>query len=115
MRRAGLALALLTCFCFTSCFAGPKQLQRSVDDWDNKLYVQTPWMDGLMWTVPIIPAAHFIAFTLDTLIVNACSFWLEDAWDCKGTGFRHLVVEPQDGEMRSLMMGDSDMMKIYDR
>ena len=115
MRRAGLALALLSCLCVTGCFAGPKQMQRSVDDWDNKLYVQTPWMDGLLWVVGFFPVMHMLAFTGDTLMVNGIAFWFEDAWDCKGTGFRHLVVKPQDGEMRSMMMADSEVMKVYDR
>ena len=115
MRRAGLALAL-SCLMFAGCWSGPKQLTRSVDDWDNQLYVQSPWMDSLLWhVVPFFPVMKIAAGIGDILIVNPVSFWFEDAWDGKGTGFQHLDVEPTDGEMRSLMMDDSEVMNVVGR
>jgi len=115
MRRAGLALAMVSCLGLSGCLAGPKQLQRSVDDWDNKLYVQSPWIDGALHVIPFFPILTAFAGLGDFLVTNTAAFWFEDAWDGKGTAFKHLEVEPTDGEMRSLMIDDTDVLKVYGR
>ena len=94
------------------CAAGPHQLRRTVDDLDHKLYVQQPWVDGILWFVPVFPLLHFGAGIGDFFIGDAYAFWIKDAWDGKGTGFRHLEVEATDGAMNSLMMDDGKFLEI---
>ncbi len=94
-----------------SCAAGPQQLQRSVDDWDHKLYVEEPLIDGILWVVPVIPIAKYGALIGDILITNPYHFWLEDVWDGEGTGFVHAAVPPVDGVVKSLMMDDAKFLK----
>jgi hypothetical protein len=91
------ALAATASLSLTSCLAGPHQLRRSVDDWDQKLYVNSPWLDAVLWVIPVIPIAHYIAFAGDFLVTDAYSFWFHDAWDGKGTGYEHLKVDAPDG------------------
>lgn len=96
-----LALVLLTTA--TSCAAGPQQLRRTIDDWDQNLYVNSPWFDAALWVVPVMPVATLGAFTFDFLIGNPYAFWFGDAWDGAGTAFRHAEVQPTDGEVESLL------------
>jgi hypothetical protein len=112
MRRFAVALLLVGSLALSSCLAGPHQLKRSVDDWDQKMYVQSPWIDAVLWIVPVFPIAHFIAGIGDFLIVDAYAFWFKDAWDGKGTGFKHYEVTPTDGAMRSLLIDDAKFLEI---
>src|ERR1041384_6777159 len=100
---ASLALGGVAALTMTSCSAGPHQLNRSVDDWDHKMYVNSPWIDGVLWFVPVIPIAHFIAAVGYFFVTDAYAFWLHDAWDGKGTGYDHLKVDAPDGKMGSLL------------
>ena len=114
MRKTLLAILAATVMGFstTGCTAGPHQLRRTVDDWDHKLYVSQPWVDGILWFVPVIPIAGFLAFVGDTLIGDLYSFWFHDAWDGKGTGFKHLDVTPTDGYMSSLMIDGASFLQV---
>lgn len=85
-----------------SCSAGPKQLQRSVDDWDRELYVEDPLLDGILHVIPVIPLIDFVATVGDVLIVNPWYFWSEDVWDEEGTNFNHATVADADGHLDSL-------------
>lgn len=108
---ASLALASLA-FSFTSCTAGPHQLARSVDDWDQKNYVASPWINGILHFVPVIPLAHFAASIGDFFVTDAYAFWLNDAWDGKGTAYDHHKVAPTDGSMSSLLNEGSGWLKV---
>lgn len=114
MRKPLLALLATTvmCFSFTSCAAGPHQLKRTVDDWDHKMYVSSPWLDAVLWVVPMWPILYFGAGIGDFLIVDAYAFWFKDAWDGKGTGFKHYDVAPTDGQMTSLLADGSKFLEI---
>ena len=112
MRRLTVALGLLFALTFTSCTAGPHQLRRSVDDWDNKMYVDSPWLNGVLHFIPVIEIASFFAFIGDTLVTDAYAFWFKDAWDGKGTGFKHLEVQATDGTMSSLMIDGASFLQI---
>jgi len=114
MRKTLLAILAATVMGFstTSCSAGPHQLRRTVDDWDHKMYVNSPWVDGILWFIPVIPIAMFIGWAGDFLIVDAYSFWLHDAWDGKGTGFKHLDVAATDGTMSSLMIDGASFLQV---
>jgi hypothetical protein len=112
MKKARLVCALLAITTFAACSAGPHQLSRSVDDWDQKMYVDSPWIDGVLWFVPVIPIAAALARIGDFLVVDAWTFWVHDAWDGKGTAYTHFAVKPTDGAMESLLMDDSKFMGV---
>lgn len=95
----------------TSCAAGPHQLKRSVDDWDHQMYVKSPWINAACWVVPVFPICNFVAGIGDFFVVDAYAFWFHDAWDMKGTGFKHADVPATDGAMGSLL-GDGSFLKV---
>ncbi len=116
MRKLGIVLALLLCFSFTSCAAGPHQLRRSVDDWDHEMYVDSPWLNAVLYIVPVIPAAGFLAAVGDFVVGDAYAFWIEDAFTGgNGTGFQHLSVDNPDGYMSSLLMDEGKWLQIDGR
>ncbi len=98
-----LAFSLVTLLP-VSCLAGPHQLRRTVDDWDHQLYVNAPWMNGMLHVVPVIPLATAVAFLADFCVADAVTFWFDDAWGGTGTGFEHLRIATPDGRMQSLMI-----------
>jgi hypothetical protein len=112
MKKARIALTLALTITVCSCTAGPHQLRRSVDDWDQKTYIKQPWINGLMHLIPVIPILNICAFIGDTVVVDAYSFWFRDAWDGKGTGYRHFQYEPTDGAMDSFLFDDTKFMEI---
>ncbi len=112
MRKLGIVLALLLCFSFTSCAAGPHQLQRSVDDWDREMYVDSPWLNGVLWLVPVIPLATIVAAVGDFVVTDGYTFWIEDAFTGQGgTGFVHATPD-QTRYMNSLLSDDGTWLRI---
>ncbi|MCA8953550.1 MAG: hypothetical protein KDE27_28825 [Planctomycetes bacterium] len=112
MRKLLASIAVTTAaVMMTSCSAGPHQLKRTVDDWDHKMYVNNPWLNGVLWFVPVFPLCHFGASIGDFLVTDAYFFWFQDAWDMKGTGFKHADVMATDGQVGSLM-GDGSFLKV---
>lgn len=112
MRKLIASLAVcVAALSFSSCSAGPHQLKRTVDDWDHKMYVDNPWLNGVLWFVPVFPLCHFGAGIGDFFVGDAYAFWFHDAWDQKGTGFKHADVAPTDGQVGSLM-GDGKFLKV---
>ena len=93
-----------------SCAAGPQQLYRSVDDWDNEMYVEDPWLDAALYVIPVIPIAKYVAILGDFFIVNAYHFWFHDIWDREGTGFEHYKVDLKHGKVKSLMIDDAKFL-----
>ena len=106
--RNSLVLAV-TSLMATSCLAGPHQLRRTVDDWDNRLYVESPWANALLHVVPVIPLASVFAFLGDFFVSDAVAFWTDDAWEAtgSGSGFEHYPVKSTDGNMQSLSLPHS--------
>lgn len=102
MRHGLHASFLLLAATLGSCFAGPHQLRRSMDDWDHKHYVNSPRWNAVLWIVPVIPVATVVALALDTVITDPYAFWFGDAWDNAGTGYEHLPVQWNDGRVSSL-------------
>ncbi len=102
MKLLKILLSLTAATALMSCTAGPKQLQRSVDDWDRELYVEDPLLNGILHVVPVIPLIGFGAAVGDTLVVNPYYFWFEDVWDKKGTNFNHATVKNTDGHLDSM-------------
>lgn len=111
MLRLALRLSAVALLGLGACAAGPKQLQRSVDDWDRELYVEKPLLNGVLHVVPVIPIAQLAAAIGDFFVVNPYHFWLEDVWDGKGTNFEHAEVESRDGAVRSLMIEGAEPIK----
>lgn len=112
MKKVLGALTVALALSLTSCAAGPHQLRRTVDDWDQKMYVNSPWLDGVLWFVPVIPFANFLASIGDFFVGDAYAFWFKDAWDGKGTGFNHFTPTHTDGAMDSLLLDDSKFLEI---
>ncbi len=105
MRKIAITLGLAFSLAFSSCAAGPHQLARTVDDWNQEMYVDNPWLNGLLHAVPVMPAAEFIAKVGDFFVTDGYAFWVKDAWDQKGTAFTHKQVTPTDGAMGNLFDG----------
>jgi len=112
MRKTRLACALLAITALSACAAGPHQLNRTVDDWDAKMYTSSPWLDGVLWFIPVFPICHLGAQIGDFFIGDAYSFWFKDAWDGKGTGFNHYTPEATDGSMGSLLLDDGKFLEV---
>ena len=110
MKKLCLSLALATTL--AACAAGPHQLRRTVDDWDQKMYVQNPWLDGVLWVIPVIPLAFYGSMIADFFVTDAYSFWFKDAWDGKGTAFTHYNPVPTDGSMSSLLNDGAQFLGI---
>lgn len=106
---AALCVVVLS---LSSCLAGPRQLLRSVDDWDQRSYVQNPWLNVGMWVVPVFPLCFAGAAVGDFCVGNVVAFWGDDAWDNEGTGFRHLEVLAPDGQNESLLDERSGWLKV---
>ncbi|HEX6810350.1 MAG TPA: hypothetical protein VF384_01890 [Planctomycetota bacterium] len=114
MRKRSPALfgMLLLAASMTSCFAGPHQLRRSIDDWDHKTYVNSPWFNATLWIVPVIPTCHVLAWTFDFLVCDAYAFWFDDAWDGAGTGFQHADPPWTDGHVGSLLLDRTEWTRV---
>ena len=107
-----IAVLALVCCSLGSCLAGPHQLRRTIDDWDHETYVNSPWFNATLWVVPVMPVGYLGAFAFDFLVGDALAFWLDDAWDSKGTGFQHLHVEWTDGKVQSLLDDRSGWTRV---
>ena len=112
MRKLLIAAAMLAALTLSGCLAGPHQLRRSVDDWDHRTYVESPWLDAALWVVPVFPLSYLGAVLADFFVVDAYAFWFRDAWDGRGTGFRHLDVAATDGVMQSLLIDDGVLLEV---
>ncbi|MGE0141650.1 MAG: hypothetical protein AB7I19_15180 [Planctomycetota bacterium] len=112
MRKIAIAALLALSGLFAGCAAGPHQLQRTVDDWDHKMYVESPWIDAVLYIIPVIPLARYGAAIGDFFVTDAYAFWLNDAFGGDGgTGFRHKEVASK-RSMGSLLRDDGKFLKI---
>lgn len=109
MRKLAIALSL-SAVGFTSCLAGPHQLKRSVDDYDRSTYVESPWLNAVLWVVPVFPISHFVAGIGD-FFIDGWFFWSNDAWDMKGTNFEFSNIADTDGKLKSLKDGWGNFFK----
>lgn len=112
MRKLATSLTLGMCLALGSCAAGPHQLRRSVDDWDQKMYVQSPWVNAALWVIPVFPIVTTLAWVGDSFTTDPYAFWFKDAWDGKGTAFKHFDVQAIDGSMYSLLMDEGKFIEI---
>ena len=105
MRKIAIALGLAFGLTMTSCSVGPHQLSRTVDDWNQQMYVDSPWLNAALTVIPVMPLVAAGASIGDFFVTDAYAFWAKDAWDGKGTGFVHKSVTHTDGAMTNLMDG----------
>ncbi|QDU65821.1 hypothetical protein [Engelhardtia mirabilis] len=103
--KKSIAIAALAGLALSSCAAGPHQLRRSVDDFDQQLYIDNPLLDGVLWFIPVIPLGYYIASIGDFLIVDAYHFWGKDVWRGEGTSFDHWTPEGSPARVNSLLNG----------
>ncbi|MFO1051927.1 MAG: hypothetical protein U1F36_06910 [Planctomycetota bacterium] len=112
MRKIAIAALLAASFTLGGCYSGPHQLQRTVDDWDQKVYVDSPWLNAVLMIIPVIPLARFGAAIGDFFITDAYAFWLNDAFGGQGgAGFRHKEIASK-RSMGSLLRDDGKFLKI---
>ena len=113
MRKIAIALGLALALVAAGCAAGPQQLRRTVDDFDQKLYVDSPILDGILWfPIPAFPIANWGAYIGD-FFINCYHFWIEDVWANEGKGFVH--IDPQGTkQLSSLMVDDSKFAQAND-
>ena len=113
MRKIAIGCALGLTLTFTSCFSGPHQLRRTVDNWDQKLYVDSPWLNVVLTIIPVIPLAYFGAQIGDFFVSDGYMFWIKDAFTGKGgTGFEYNQVEAKTRWVNSLLSDDGGYLKI---
>ena len=112
MKNTSLALGLTALVSLASCAAGPHQLARTVDDWDHKMYVENPIVNGVLHFIPVIPIVGMAGAIGDFFVTDAYSFWFKDAWDGKGTAFTHYNPAPTDGSMSSLLIDDAKFLEV---
>ncbi len=111
MRKLALSLITATCL-LAGCASGPHQLHRTVDDWDQDIYIKSPWLNGALHFIPVIPFARWAAMVGDFFVTDAYAFWFKDAWDGKGTGFKHFDPAATDGQMHSLLLDTGTFLEI---
>ncbi|MFN0244989.1 MAG: hypothetical protein ACKVWV_19060 [Planctomycetota bacterium] len=94
-------LALFGCLTVLSgCYAGPKRLSRTWNDYENKAYVENAWMTAVLSNVvPVYPIVGWFAGFGD-LFVNSYYFWVKDAFG-GNTGTAYIHENPQ-GAAKSL-------------
>ena len=109
MKKLTILLAALVMVGAVSCAAGPQQLYRTVDDIDQELYVEMPLVDGLLYVVPVIPLAKYVAAIGDFFVVNAYHFWFKDVWRGEGTGFEHYNADASE-KLKSLYLDDAKFL-----
>lgn len=112
MKKSCVVLSLLALGALSSCSSGPHQLARSVDDWDQKSYIASPWLNGVLHFVPVIPIVGALACIGDFFVTDAYAFWFKDAWDGNGTGFTRYNQTFTDGSMSSLLNDDGKFLEI---
>ncbi|MBK8976899.1 MAG: hypothetical protein IPM29_13350 [Planctomycetes bacterium] len=114
MRKIALALALAVGLMFSGCAAGPHQLRRSLDNFDQDLYVEMPLINGLLWfPIPAFPIAYYVAYIGDFFITDAYAFWIRDVWEGEGTGFDYYDTSSKK-TMKSLMSDDGSFLQIHE-
>ncbi len=111
MRKIAIALGLGLALVLGGCLAGPHQLRRTVDDFDQKLYVDSPIIDGILWfPIPAFYIGYWGA-SIGDFFLDGYHFWIEDVWANEGKGFKH--IDPQGSKIvYSLMRDESKFAQV---
>ena len=76
---------------------GPQKLSRSLDEWTNNGYIESPWVYGSFLAHMLLAAGNVVTWTMDSFI-NAYYFWADDEepfGDGKGTPYPFRAVIPK--------------------
>jgi hypothetical protein len=94
-----LALASLATLILTAPLAGchgPQKLTRSLDEWTNNGYIESPWVYGNVLSHALLSVATVLTWTVDSF-VNVYYFWVDDAkpfGSGQGTAYPFKAVSP---------------------
>jgi len=90
MQRILIPALVVVLLVAAGCASGPSSLSRSVDDWQNNNYEDSPLTTGLLTDVlPFYPLVKALAYIPDWLVLNPVQFWGDDVWDGEGAAFVH--------------------------
>ncbi|HZE99494.1 MAG TPA: hypothetical protein VE981_20990 [Planctomycetota bacterium] len=95
-----LAAAVLVAAVLSTTLAGchgPQRMSRSLDEWTNRQYVESPWLTGNLLAHLLLAGATAVTWTVDSF-VNVYYFWVDDAepfGDGKGTPYPFRAVTPE--------------------
>ena len=95
-RIAPVALAAAILLASLSGCHGPQKISRSLDEWANDHYIESPWLTGNTLSHLILSAATAVTWTVDSFI-NIYYFWVDDAkpfGSGKGTAYPFKAVTP---------------------
>ena len=94
-RLALVSLAILVLAAPIGCH-GPQKLSRSLDEWVNERYVESPWLVGNTLSHVLVAVATALTLTVDSFI-NIYYFWVDDAKPFgtgRGTAYPFKAVSP---------------------
>jgi hypothetical protein len=95
-RLAVVSLAFLILTAPLSGCHGPQKLSRSLDEWVNERYIESPFFVGNTLSHLLLIAATTLTWTVDSFI-NMYYFWVDDAkpfGSGKGTAYPFRAVTP---------------------
>lgn len=95
-RFAVVSLALLILVVPLAGCHGPQKLTRSLDEWANNGYIDSPWVFGNTLSHLLLSVATTLTWTVDSFI-NFYYFWVDDARPFgtgKGTAYPFKAVTP---------------------
>ena len=75
---------------------GPQKLSRSLDEWTNNGYIESPWVYGNVLSHVLLAGATMLTWTVDSFI-NFYYFWVDDAKPFgtgRGTSYPFKAVSP---------------------
>jgi hypothetical protein len=75
---------------------GPQKLTRSLDEWVNEKYIDSPFFVGNTLSHLLLVAANVLTWTVDSFI-NMYYFWVDDSkpfGSGKGTAYPFRAVTP---------------------
>lgn len=97
MKRLAFALlAVVILFVPLGGCHGPQKLSRSLDEWANDKYIESPWLVGNTLSHLLLSVATTVTWTVDSFI-NVYYFWVDDAkpfGSGKGTAYPFKAVTP---------------------
>ena len=95
-KLALVSLALLVLLAPAAGCHGPQKLTRSLDEWNNNGYIESPWVYGNSLAHLLLTVANALTWTVDSFI-NIYYFWVDDAKPFgtgRGTAYPFRAVSP---------------------
>ena len=95
MKKLAVALALSLLLVAAGCH-GPQKMTRSLDEWVNTGYIESPWVYGNLISHLLLAGASALTWSVDSF-VNIYYFWVDDAKPFgtgQGTAYPFRAVSP---------------------